>query len=291
MTSIDRAFIKAYELQDAAEGLSEPPVEPPAEPAAEMETPGDREAAFTPEADSTASEERPTTPAGHPFQPAFQVDGFAWPSGCTRLSMAAGDQVDQLADALVCGLDRGQQVVAISGCGRGDGCTTLLLCAARRLAEYGLKVALVDADFDNPLLARRLGLLPEVGWEEVLAGLATVRDVAIESVQDHIAVLPLCGSPSDEDPPAGDLPDPATRLNVLREHYDLVLVDLGRFADEAAGAKGTAEAVLGWIDAVVLVHNVRSTPPDELNRTRARIQAAGLVEAGITENFAVHQSA
>jgi len=219
------------------------------------------------------------------FQPSFQVDGFAWPSGCTRLSMVAGEQIDQLADSLAGEREQGHQVVAMSGCRRGDGCTTLLLCVARRLAERGLRIAMIDADFDNPLLARRLGLLPEVGWEEIFTARLPVEEVTIESVQDRLAVLPLCGSLPCRACPAEDLPAPASALNVLREHYDLVLVDLGPLGDDTLNGDGASRAVMDWIDAMVLVHDVRGTSPDELNRTRRRVQAAGLVEAGIAENF------
>ena len=219
------------------------------------------------------------------FQPSFQVDSFAWPSGCTRLSMVAGEQIDQLADSLAGGLEQGHQVVAMSGCRRGDGCTTLLLCVARRLAERGLRIAMIDADFDNPLVARRLGLLPEVGWEEIFTARLPVEEVTIESVQDRLAVLPLCGSLPCRACPAEDLPDPASALNVLREHYDLVLVDLGQLGDDTLNGDGASRAVMDWIDAMVLVHDVRGTSQDELNRTRRRVQAAGLVEAGIAENF------
>jgi len=219
------------------------------------------------------------------FQPSFQVDSFAWPSGCTRLSMVAGEQIDQLADSLAGEREQGRQVVAMSGCRRGDGCTTLLLCVARRLAERGLRIAVIDADFDNPLLARRLGLLPEVGWEELFTARLPVEEVMIESVQERLAVLPLCGSVPCRACPAKDLPDPASALNVLRERYDLVLVDLGQLGDDTLNGDGAARAVIDWIDAMVLVHNVCATSQDELNRTRRRAQAAGLVEAGIAENF------
>ena len=227
----------------------------------------------------------PEGPPDEPFQPSFQVDGFAWPSGCTRLSMVAGEQIDRLADALADERDQGRRVVAMSGCRPGDGCTTLLLCLARRLAERGLRIAVIDADFDNPLLARRLGLLPEVGWEEIFTARLPVEEVTIESVQEGLAVLPLCGSVSGEAFPAGDHADPAARLDVLRERYDLVLVDLGPLGDDTLEGQGVLQAVLDWIDAMVLVHNVSATSEDELNRIRRRAQAAGLVEAGIAENF------
>jgi Mrp family chromosome partitioning ATPase len=213
------------------------------------------------------------------FQPSFQVDSFAWPSGCARLRMAAPDEIDQLAGALEDERDAGRQVVAMSGCRRGDGCTTLLLCVARRLAERGLRVAMIDADFDNPLLARRLGLLPEAGWEEVFAARVPVAEVTIESVQDRLAVLPLCGSLPCRACPGSEPTDPASALDSLRQHYDLVLVDLGQFGESPA------RAVIDWIDAAVLVHNVRVASREELDRTRRRMRAAGLVEAGVAENF------
>ncbi len=230
------------------------------------------------EDDSEGSEEGP-------LRPSYQVDSLAWPSGCTRVSMVASDQVDRLADALMTGRERGQHVVALSGCCRGDGCTTLLLCAARRLAERGLNVLIIDADFAGPLLARRLGLVPETGWEEVLAGRLAVGEVIIESIQDRLAVMPLCGSLPSGACPAEGLADPKSSLRSLREHYDLVLVDLGALGEQAADDNALARPVLDWIDAVVLVHNVRATPQAELHQARDRLRAAGLVELGIAENF------
>jgi len=274
MTSIDRALIKACLRPDAG------PAAAAREPAESVDPAG-----LSSDEPHESVAAAPNDPPADVLEPCFQVDSFAWPSGCTRLRMVAGDQIDRLADALVAGLRQGQRVVAMSGCRRGDGCTTLLLCVARRLAERGMKIVLVDADFDNPLLARRLGLLPEAGWEEVVAARLPVEEVIIESVQDRLAVLPLCGSLPGQGHPAGNSPDPVTGLDSLREHYDLVLVDWGELGDGAGSGNGSSHALVDWIDAVVLVHNVRSTPQQELDRIRRRAQAAGLVEAGITENF------
>ena len=285
MTPIDRAFIKAYSHHEHPAPLTVAEVSLHAVP------PADAGKSTLPEPESVSPEDdavpaSPTIFQPSLFQPSFQVDSFAWPSGCTRLGMLAPDQVDRLADALTRGLDMGQQVVAISGCGRGDGCTTLLLCVARRLAERGLRIAMVDADVDNPLLPRRLGLLPEAGWEELLAARLPLEEVMIESIQDQLALLPLCGSLPSQDCPSEDVSHLAQSLKVLREHYDLVLVDWGRFDDASHVDNPVAGAVLKWTDAVVLVHNVRSTEQAELDRTRQRLGAAGLVEAGIAENFA-----
>ena len=62
---------------------------------------------------------------------------------------------DRLADALVAINARGQKVLALGGWYRGEGATTLLLCAARRLVERGIRPVLVDADVRRPRLAKR----------------------------------------------------------------------------------------------------------------------------------------
>jgi len=317
MSQIDQAFIRAYVQPDAgaARAASEPACQPggtskctahasvrpvdrasdqvsgevadetrPSAGRGNVPPNGQAPAHGSAEADRGSPSKGSVLP-GHVSDGSFQVDSFAWPAGCTRLSMAAADQIDQLADALSAGLEQGQHVVAMSGCRRGDGCTTLLLCVARRLAERALKVAVLDADFDNPLLARRLGLLPEAGWEEVLAARLPVEEVIVESVQDRLAVVPLCGPPPRQDRSADELRDAVTSLRTLGEHYDLVLVDWGEFGDGTQSGSVAVPAIVDGIDAMVLVRNVRFTSPEELDRTRRRVEAAGLVEGGIVENF------
>lgn len=272
MTALDQALIRIFAQEEAGP---------------------DATAAHPADLATVAAEAKPpwstgrVVPPAPAFEPALQVDSFAWPSGCARMGLDAAEQIGQLAAALTAASDQGQRVVAFSGSHRGDGCTTLLLCAARRLAEQGLGVALVDADFENPLLARRLGLLPEVGWEMVVGGRLPLEDVAIDSIQDRLAIVPLCGlPPAEADNDADDRrPNPPTPLNALGQHYDLVLVDLGPFDNQAAGGSGTFESVVDWIDAVVLVHNACSASPGDLEQTRGRVQRAGLTELGITENF------
>jgi Mrp family chromosome partitioning ATPase len=302
---LNRAFIKAFDRQAEPNMAATSPSETSAWPAAEAygAPPGNEPAAapaFTivsppgndGRVDQTAPQaiagdrpymiEEPKTdaaavilPLGEVFRPAFQVEQFAWSAGATRLGRAAGIQLDRLADGLAGGLAEGRRVAALAGCRRGEGCTTLLLCAARRLAERGLKVIMVDADFDTPALARRLGLLPETGWEDVLAGRLPVGEAVIESHADGLAVLPLRG-PLVAD--AGALPAGKT-FATLRKHYDLVLVDLGQLDPLAQSVAGQG------IDAVVLVRNVRLTPTEEVAGIGDRLAASGVWETGVAENF------
>jgi Mrp family chromosome partitioning ATPase len=282
MTAIDQAFIRAYVEDGGASRAEESALPVPhgatnSQPPEEslVEQPGSATAGLGTQLPlTTATADEAAGVAGEDeLQPLLEVDAFAWSKVSTKLSLAAGVQLDRLADALAAGIAEGRKVVGLAGCRRRQGCTTLLLCAARRLAARGLKVVMVDADFDHPKLARRLGLLPESGWEEVLAGELPLAEVLIESLEDRVALLPLPAPLSTE----SGLPAPAASLDPLRRHYDLVLVDLGEVGAEAAARN--------WIDAVVLVHDVRSTPRAELVRATRRLQAAGQVELGVAENF------
>jgi Mrp family chromosome partitioning ATPase len=268
MTALDQAFIKAYT--------------PPAPtPGAGDRLPADRPSKPHFSTTPAAVEEPQPEPAGtaDEFRPAFQVDHFAWSTNAVRLGRTAGIQLDRLADGLSEGVFEGRKVVALACSRRGEGCTTLLLCAARRLAERGLRVAMVDGDFDNPLLARRLGLLPESGWEDVLAGRQPLTEAVIESTTDRLAALPLRTPVQVESLRAEGSFQPAASLNELRQHYDLVLLDLGAL-------ESTPVPSSRWgIDAVVLVHDVRRTPQLELEQTRRALLESGLVEAGVAENF------
>ncbi len=302
---LDRAFIKAFDPKTepsmAAAFHNQTPAWPageaygaragddpaaaPAPSVAASPDPGRRVGQAEPQAIAARrppTAEEPTAeaaavilPLGEVFRPAFQVEQFAWSAGATRLGRAAGIQLDRLADGMAGGLAEGHRVAALAACRRGEGCTTLLLCAARRLAERGLKVIMVDADFDTPALVRRLGLLPETGWEDVLAGRLPVGEAVIESHADGLAVLPLRGPLAT----AVDALPTGRTFATLRKHYDLVLVDLGQLDPiaQSVARKG--------IEAVVLVRNVRLTPSEELAGIGDRLAASGLWEAGVAENF------
>ena len=219
-----------------------------------------------------------------PFRPMLQVDSFAWPAVCDARHPAAQAALDQLAAGLIGVQGNRRTVVAVAGTRTGAGCTTLLLSAAKRLARRRLDVALVDADRATPELAARLGLLPELGWEQVVAGRLPLPEVVIESIEDGLALLPLCSSDHER---AVDVCSPAVDLGpavtCLRGHYDLVLLDLG-VPDPTANP--IRQDTGSWLDGVVLVHDVRSGSLGDLLHTRNHLTEAGVPVLGVVENFA-----
>ena len=216
------------------------------------------------------------------FRPMLQVDRFTWPSVCQRMDRVVGGELDQLTDALAELAAEGKKVLAIAGCRRGEGATTMLLCAGKRLADRQLNVVLLDADPANPQLARRLGIQPEYGLDDALAGRMPPAEVVIESVDDRLSVLPACDDRVAEDRSQADKTRMAETIDVLAEHYDLVLVDVGPLDGQA----GDSEVPCGRLDAVVLVRDVRITTSDRLDETIRNISSAGMVQAGVVQNFA-----
>lgn len=228
--------------------------------------------------------DRPAAQRPEGFRPMLEVDRLLWPTVVTRLDASQG-VLEPIIAALRAGATQGRKVVAVVGCRRGEGCTTVALAAAKRLARQGMRVVLVDADFDHPRLARRLGLAPQRGWEEVLSGSLPLAEVVIESLADRLALVPAREPLGAAVPLPGRPWDPAGALDTLRSHYELVLLDLGRLSKPNKTGIGLFDSAPRWIDAAVLVHNVRSTSQLELTRAQQRLSAAGIAQLGVVENF------
>jgi len=220
------------------------------------------------------------------FQPAVRVESFTWPGTCRRLVRQMPNAWDGVVSRLLeQNPMRGSQVVGIAGCRRGAGCTTVLLCLAKRLTELGVSIAMVDADLGRPDLARQLAVAVQSGWDDVLRDGLPLRDVMVESRSDRAVLLPTREPMPAAQQGTGGLPA-SISLGVLRRHYRLVLVDLGPLLDVpyeplAMGLIGQA-----GIDSVLLVHDVRQ--PNEVDRLQAtsRLHQAGTTVIGITETFA-----
>jgi Mrp family chromosome partitioning ATPase len=222
-----------------------------------------------------------SAPALQSFKSGWQVDQFTWPRLCRRLIARAAGELDRLADALLAAGAQGQKVLAVAGCRRGEGATTLLLCAARRLAERGIKPVLVDADLAAPRLAARLGVQPQFGWDETEGQGRSLDQAIVEATANNLALLPI-REPGAEGRPPADLAQLPACLRILREHYDMVLVDLGPLEDAAERVTGPAARLA---DAIVLVRNHRITSAEHLAACQDELAAAGTAVAGIVENF------
>jgi len=218
--------------------------------------------------------------AANTWCPLLQVDRVVWPAIQHRLQGTAQRAIAAMTDGLQTIGDSGRKIIGLASCSRGEGVTTLLSAAARNLLGRGRRVAVVDNHWSNPQLARCLGLLPQIGWEEALAGGLPLEEIVIESLADGLAVLPV------REPPAGAVTSSAiaASLEILARTFDFVLVDLGPL-EEIEDKSTPAHDVAARMDAIVLVQNVRITPPHRLAEVRTRLAASNMKYAGTIQNF------
>jgi len=239
-----------------------------------------------PAADTTTKTPPPTPPRQLPpavLNPAWEVDAFAWPELTDRLLRRESVRFAQLARKLSTAAGEGRNVVAVTSPVRQQGRSTLSLCLARRLAADGKRVALVDADFDNPQLAQRLRLNPTCGWQDAIGTDLSLEEAAVMSLRDAVTLFPLRVGGVQRVDDAIDVSDMADVIDRLSRCFDLVILDMEPVEplDEAPSQAATLHpAVTG-----LLVYNATSSR-GQLAETVLQLRAVGIEAIGAVENQA-----
>jgi Mrp family chromosome partitioning ATPase len=218
------------------------------------------------------------------FRAFLEIDRAVWPAACGELLDRAGRDWDRFTEQLIERMGRGEKCIALAGSAHGDGNTTISLALARHVAARGLRPLVVDADPENPELARSCGVAVQTGWDDVLLSGLTAGEALISAVEDGVTLLPWRG----RDATLAELA--ATQgigeiFRALREHYDLVLLDAMPLVARATIADFAVLARAIDLDAVYLIHNVRTTSREQLLALCAKIRDCGLSLAGVIENF------
>jgi Mrp family chromosome partitioning ATPase len=226
----------------------------------------------------TGARHAPESPARHGVQEAGEL---AWPGVVLALERQWGDRFEELAKRLIAARDQSnQRVFLFTSCHRAEGRTTLVLCLARALARRPLRTLVADGDLSGPMLARQLGLRPQVGLDDVVAEGHDLSDALIAARDDHLVILPLRAAVAA---PREFLASAAWTCAMarLRREFDLVLIDGGPlFA-------GLSAAVLHRsADAAVLVHHRGLSGERAIVRAREVLDAGGVRLLGLAETFA-----
>jgi Mrp family chromosome partitioning ATPase len=214
------------------------------------------------------------------FKPALEVDEFRWPAACERILRHHHDSLRPAVLTLMAADDAGRSLIGIGAPAPGAGCTTILACLARLLVKAGKTVAIVDANFAAPGLARQLGLMVDVGWEDVLAGNAPLAEGVVYSLADRIALLPLTAGGHGAVEQLDSIHASVT-AGVLRYHYDIVLFDLGAIADRLQGAAAKRLAKQCRLDGLILTSAAAMLQPQRLMQLAPELAALCL---GVVEN-------
>jgi Mrp family chromosome partitioning ATPase len=141
----------------------------------------------------------------------------------------------------------------------------------------------VDADYEHPSLARACGIADHAGWGDVLDEQLALGDALIAAVEDHITLMPWRGEPKSSSRLHSSRA--ATTFGMLRDHYDLVLLDTMPLGESSAIDDFARFAKAVQLDALYLLHDVRSTAPEALADAWPQLRRSGVNVEGIIENF------
>jgi Mrp family chromosome partitioning ATPase len=219
-----------------------------------------------------------------PIRPMLEVEHFLWPDVVSDLRQRVAGPLRELAAEFSAASAGGCRVLLFVGERRGAGVTSLVLASARQLAQHGLRVAVVDANFAGPDLAAYLGIAAQVGWEDVLARQSSLADALVESTCDRLTLLPLKFPVSPHEAPL-DLSLASENLKQLRRGYDLVLVDGGALED-AATRMLLARLANGALEGIVSVCDARGPGDGQASTDPAARQVVDRLLIGTIENFA-----
>jgi len=213
----------------------------------------------------------------------WEVDRFLYPEMSDRLLQQyayfqqAGEKLKQASAA-------GLKVLAITGIGRDEGRSTLAICLARAAAKSGLRVGLVDCDFERPQLAQQLGLDASAGWQSVATGKIALAEAAIRSVEEGITLLPLT-----DDAATGSLTTADERVSRViaqaASSLDVVVLDIGPL-DPSLVAQTSGSIKKVPFDAAIVVWDRRCRQLEQAQAIARQLSAAGVEAVGIAENFA-----
>jgi Mrp family chromosome partitioning ATPase len=298
MTSFDKSFIKAFtdtsHAPDPGSRASTPHIAPSPAPAPPRERRlsgatkpvEEHHPARRDTSDSLPLSSYTPRPKVHDsWRAMLEVDRFPWPACCEELLVRVRPHWDRFADSIIEAMASGQKCLGISSLQRNVGRTTTLLALSKILASRGMRPVLVDADCIRPELAEACGVVVQTGWDDLLASELALGESLIAAVEDGVTLLPwrsavTSGAVLPTSLKAGGI------FGTLREHYDLVLVDLPPLGTRPTVVELAAFAAAVHLDRLYLVDDLRDHDRDALASTCNKLARAGLTVAGILENFA-----
>ncbi|MDZ7576932.1 MAG: polysaccharide biosynthesis tyrosine autokinase [Candidatus Nanopelagicales bacterium] len=177
-------------------------------------------------------------------------------------------------------VDSPPRAIAVTSALPAEGKTTTACNLAISMAQAGLRVCLVEADFRRPRIAEYLGVDSSVGLTDVLVGRAELADVLLPWNRYLLTVLPSGPVPPN---PSELLASQHMRstLAVLRDDFDMVILDSAPLLPVADGAIASAAA-----DGTLLVVRHGKTTRDQLAKALDALSQVDARLVGTVLNFA-----
>jgi Mrp family chromosome partitioning ATPase len=171
----------------------------------------------------------------------------------------------------------GSMTILLCSCSRGVGCTSLAVAWAA-IASEKMSAAILECDWQRPMLRETLGLPAGPGWGEAFAGTCPLDEVRTRI--DGWPGLAIYVLGRDSGPVRGvDTRQLASVLDALKARHDLVIIDGGP-------ARLAAERYANITDHSILVCDANQCRSDDWARAWDRLEETGANLAGIIETFA-----
>jgi len=231
--------------------------------------------------------DQPAPQVDHPseFRPGLEVEQFAWMPLIDNLCHQQQIGFDRVLLELETELAADRRIIALTSVKRGEGRTTMLQCLARRAAEMGLRVCIVDLDDAKPALAEQLGLAIDSGWEQVVFAGKPLADCCVEANRDALTAV-LLKQALQPGALAQQTIAASAMLLELREQFDLVLIDTAPLSADSAATEGRSTYSELPIDRWLVVRDLRHTSLAELARWQRQLGNRRMQFVGVLENRA-----
>ena len=217
-----------------------------------------------------------------------QLERFTWPAAVDSLFVEAGRSLKGFVDQVLARAGESHKTLALAGCRRGAGTTTVTLALAKTLADRGLRPLVVEADFERPCLARLCGVSTFTGWGQVVESDLPPKESLVTATEEQVTLMPWRGGDSQ----ARNLVESgrlADYFATLRSHFDVLLLDLSPLASTDSTTQLAALSKAVSLDAVYLIEDLRDDQHEPLTAIHSRLRRAGVNVEGIIENFVAAQ--
>lgn len=217
-----------------------------------------------------------------PLQPVWEVDSFLWPAIVAKLLDTQKESFQEIGLHLQHAQSKGLKVVSITAGERGVGRSTVALCLAKTIARTGLRVAVVDADYECPSLVDQLNLEIDHGWQGCLLNNIPLEETGILSLHDNICLFPLTESLS-----LTQVSRHETRIQKLIKRisnaFDMVILDGNRLNQKQYQLLGAGKD--GVIDAAIVIVDSQLSLQQRVDTAVELVKSQGIQSIGLAENF------
>lgn len=179
---------------------------------------------------------------------------------------------DRMADAVAGGM----KTVMVTSAQHGEGRTSTAMGIALSAGAAGLRVALVDADFEQPTLADDFRLDLEYGWLDTIRAGLSVREVAVLAVEDAVTFIPLVDHARTKPATADEV---AMLVETLEDNFDLIVIDAPK------GTSHHLQSIASRVDSAIIVRDAARTQAADVEDFARWLTNAGVQGVGMVENF------